>query len=173
MSLLRLYIVESAGETVAYHGTNHNVSRPDPASDAGAMKAMDFGPGMYFTTSVDDARRFGANVYQARLSLNKSLRIEAEPTPEMVRIQKAFRIDDEDLQFADEGWWHGLMGLVVTLIDIGQVTRQKVIAYFRKLGYDSIVVPQDVVRQSRAGRDSNGDYVIVFDASSISDWRHV
>lgn len=63
--------VTQGGEYSAYHGSDHKI---DKFSDefVGAEEATDQeGPGIYFTTSYDDAQGYGTYLYSVRLSPQK------------------------------------------------------------------------------------------------------
>lgn len=159
------------GDDALYHGSHTPIASVKTSVGGGAM---DFGPGMYFATDRRDAAGFGRYVYRARVSLSSPLTISRTMTPEMDRFRKAFRISDDDLTHASEGIWHQVISLVATLVDIGELDWARVTRFLRKLGYDSIVVPNDVVRQSRAGSQSLGDYVVSLDPQAqVQNWTLV
>jgi tRNA nucleotidyltransferase/poly(A) polymerase len=63
--------VTEGGSYLAYHGSDHKI---DKFSDefVGAEEATDQeGPGIYFTTSIEDAQGYGNHIYSVRLSPRK------------------------------------------------------------------------------------------------------
>lgn len=164
-------IRESSGLLRVYHGTNRRIDTPqDPVAVKAMMSGMDYGPGMYFTTSPRDAKEYGFNLYQADVDFKNPLVISSEMSPEMDKFRKSFDIGEEEMEFTDEGVWHCIMGFVISLIDAGLTSKKKVIDTIRKLGHDGIIVPAAVVRESKHGSSVTGDYVIVFDPSQITNW---
>lgn len=165
------FLLEQAQEFVVYHGSNRRI---DSLGAIGAQKTLgqDFGPGMYFSTAREDAREHGINLYRATVRLNNPLVISQEMTPEMDRVRKALKLTEEDLQFSDEdGLWPSMMGLAKTLVDIGQISWSGLMNFIKnKMGHDGIYVPNDVVRRAGGNHDAKGNYVIVFDASSVEGW---
>jgi ADP-Ribosyltransferase in polyvalent proteins len=158
---------------IGYHGSPVAVAGLTNA--AVGKRGSDFGPGIYFATEQSDAADYGRFVYQANLAVSNPLRVDRELTPEMDRVRKMLRVSDDDLQFSDEGIWHTLMEYTSTLYDIGELTPKRFISGLKRLGYDSIIVPNAVILETKFGRDRNmhGDYIVVFDESQITDWRRI
>lgn len=162
---------ESAGPIRVYHGSNRRIENPqDPMTVKALSSGMDYGPGMYFTTNARDAMEYGFNLYQADVDLKNPLMISSEMTPEMDKFRKSFGITDEDMSFADEGIWLSIMEFVITLIDVGETTKKGIMDRIKKMGHDGIIVPAAVVRERKSASSIAGDYVIVFDPATITNW---
>jgi hypothetical protein len=151
---------------VGFHGSTRPIKDPTTMP----MNQGDFGVGMYFSTSEVDAGRYGFDTYRSSLQLESPFIAPAERTPELDRVRIAFGINEEDVYSDDEGSWHGLVGLLNMMIELGLLGKKKFIAIMRKLGYDGIVVPNEVVRLSLGNRRAKGDYIVVFDFASIKSW---
>jgi hypothetical protein len=154
---------------VGFHGSTRPIKDPTTMP----MSQGDFGVGMYFSTSEVDAGRYGFDTYRSSLQLESPFIAPAERTPELDRVRIAFGINEEDVYDDDEGSWHGLVELLNMMIELGLLGKKKFIAIMRKLGYDGIVVPNEVVRLSRSrigNRRAKGDYIVVFDFASIKSW---
>ncbi len=161
---------KTQGSIIGYHGSRAPISKLKPVTDA--MRVTDFGPGMYFTTDPQDASKYGKFVYKAELSVKNPLVVSDEMTPEMLKVTKALGISDEDLQFADEGLWHAIIGLAATLVDIGQLSWSRLIGLIKKLGHDGIRIPSTIVKLAK-GNQSQGDYIVVFDTAQMNGWEEL
>jgi hypothetical protein len=151
---------------VGFHGSTRPIKDPSTMP----INQGDFGVGMYFSTSEVDAGRYGFDTYRSSLHLDHPFVAPAEITPELDRIRLAFGINEEDATDVDEGAWHGLVGLLNSMIEVGLLGKKAFVATMRKLGYDGIVVPNDVVRLSHGNRRAKGDYIVIFDFASIKSW---
>lgn len=163
------------GQVVAvFHGSHSYISQLKPVmSQKGLGKGTDLGPGMYFSTSIDDAKKFGPNVYQARVNTDKLMKISATMTPDMDRFRKALHIEDEFLE-SGEGLWPTIIGLAESLVDVGQYTWPQLMKFIQnKMGYNGIYVPNEVARDAPGNNSAKGDYVIVFDTTQVLDWQAV
>lgn len=68
--VLRESVMHEATETsfIAYHGTDHEISKFDTNFLTGDRTTQHHGAGIYFATNEDNARMFGDNVYKVRIS---------------------------------------------------------------------------------------------------------
>ena len=147
---------------VAYHGS-HRPGRTPQRSEVG-----EYGPGFYFAAERADAETYGPYVYVAELDLQRPFMGGAELSPDMDRIRRAYRIDDEYLD-ESEPMWPQIMGYIKTLIETGMASHDSLQRVIEKLGYDSIVVPGGVIEQEGIV----GDFVVVFDPEQIQSWKVV
>jgi len=151
---------------VGFHGSHRPIKDPTTMP----MNPGDFGVGMYFSSSEVDAGSHGFDTYRSSIHLESPFIAPAETTPELDRIRLAFGINEEDVYDEDEGAWHGLVGLINFMIEGDLIRKKQFIAIMRKLGYDGIFVPNEVVRLSHRNRRAKGDYIVIFDFASIKGW---
>jgi hypothetical protein len=160
---------------VAYHGAHY--CRKEPK----LSRASDYGPGFYFTSSKADAEDYGPCVYKVAVNIQRPFVPTREMSVDMQRIQRAFRINDEDLYFdiGNEPIWARLCELIKILLDMRINTINQWIGLFRKMGYDGIIIPNWLIRarlassQVKTDHVTQGDYIIAFDKSQIIGWEYV
>lgn len=71
----------------AFHGSTHEISSFSDDFVGGKEANDKEGPGIYFTTSVDDARMYGENVYEVQLNVKKSVSVKNNTNAPLQHIE--------------------------------------------------------------------------------------
>jgi hypothetical protein len=177
-----------AGNIVGYHGTSREFGKPT-AVISSHTKRINFGPGFYFATDEADAASFGSTVYRADLVVERPLNVyrsnNAREDPVMLRIQRAFKLSDEDAYSFEEPDRHPmriLMEKAELLIDVGVMSAGGILKFLQKIGYDGIIIDRDIINYELKkgvvimGEEvlptrMRGDFVVVFSPEQILTWE--
>lgn len=148
---------QSTGEIIAYHGSNATIDAFVTDFIAGPKAVDQEGPGIYFTTSKEDAIRYGNIIYTVRLTPRKLLSSENKRGVTRASMIRLIKMDPDwkmDAYDWDENPYIGLQKSLEDIFDhdnakdiITQVYanhyRQRAKDYVRNavaLGYDGIIV---------------------------------
>lgn len=153
--------VTEGGEYIAYHGSPYKIKK-FMDEFVGSEKATDQeGPGIYFTTSFDDAAGYGEYVYKVKLSPRKLLDLsEDKKIPKHILIKLIKMKSDWEMNAQDwaENPDIGAKKAVEDAYDYNDnekdVFLQIWIDFYRyqplefvrnmvKLGYDGILIPKE------------------------------
>ena len=163
---------------IAYHGSKHKF---DSFTDefVGGKEATDQeGPGIYFTTSEEDARGYGEFMYKVMLSPRKLL--DKSPNyqkygPTLMKLIKMAPDWKDSAQNWDENYNRGVIEAAKSFIDYNDNEKdcflQVWIDFYRdhpfdyvknmvKLGFDGIIV-------NAYGRNEDVKHIIVYNPSII------
>lgn len=150
-----LYETLSVGTVRVFRGTNSSKDQLDITHSGGS----DYGPGLYFATSVEDAKIYGYRIEQYDVTVNNPIHVGENENLELIeKLMKVLKIDEE--MMIEGKTWTQLMSLVGVLVEIGQLSWKNFMNYLKKLGYDGIYVHKP--------KKATGDYVAVFDKSQVS-----
>ena len=179
----RLYesLNEAGGtKTKAYHGTTHKITKFSSAFVGGSEAVDQEGPGIYFTTSFDEATEYGKGggvVYQVELSYNRlvsdkpsmDLDYLIPPITKLIKMapdwKRVARGYDDDLEEGLSEMVHRYVGMAQSekeafVVMYGEVYKETPVAYVKnmvKLGYDGVYLPTA----------DGGAHIIIYKPSSI------
>jgi len=174
-------ISEAGVKTVkAYHGTPQKIKKFSDAFVGGSEAVDQEGPGIYFTTSFDEATKYGEGggyVYQVKLSYGKLVsdkpNIDLDylmgPMTKIVKMspdwKKVARGYDDDLEEGLSEMVHRYVGMAQSekeafVVMYGEVYKSNPVAYVKnmvKLGYDGVYLPTN----------DGGAHIVIYKPSAI------
>lgn len=149
-----------------FHGdTSPRVSFDDQVwdRDLSTSSPLEFGPGLYFTTDLEQARSYGPYVFEATVPDPKSFQLVPHSRPSLRELQRFFKLANEDDQEIFVSNWPDLNATEALRKYTHQTTRYDALVSLygdlhrdprdwveamRGLGYDGVVV--DPRKQSGA-----------------------
>lgn len=168
-------VTEPTGGYIVYHGSPAKIDTFTDEFVGGEDATDQEGPGIYFTTSQDDAMGYGQYIYQIRLSPRRLLDLSEDKNIDRNLLVKLVKMaddwEDKAQNFAEDPET-GVEVAVDGAFDYNDnekdVFLQIWIEFYRydpvdfvrnmvKLGYDGIIVP----------RESGATHIIVYNPSII------
>lgn len=83
-------------EFIAYHGTDHNISKFSDSFLTGDKVTQHHGAGIYFATNRDNAKMFGDNIYKVKLSGNFISEDNPTSDADPKKLINLMKLSDED-----------------------------------------------------------------------------
>jgi ADP-Ribosyltransferase in polyvalent proteins len=166
------------GKILAYHGTNHEITSFVDDFVGGEEAKDQEGPGLYFTTSEDDANGYGTFMYKVMLTPRKLLTTSPINRGYLSTIIKLCKMSSnwkETAQNWDENPNRGIIEAANSFIDYNDnekdlflqvwidFYRYKPVEYVRnmvKLGIDGIII-------DAYGVNKNTKHIIMYNTSLI------
>jgi len=168
------------GGYIAYHGSTNKIEKFVDDFVGGEEATDQEGPGIYFTTSYDDALGYGNYVYKVRIKDGKFLddktpsdSVDVEELVTLIKQAEDWELNAQDWAEDPE---HGAYEAAHSAIEYNETERdvfqQIWISFYRyepvpfvrnmvKLGYDGIVI--DAYRTS----ENNNKHIIVYNPNII------
>lgn len=169
-------VAESNKNIVAYHGSPHKISSFSDEFVGGKEATDQEGPGIYFTTSVDEARKYtgdGGYLYKVQLTpkkllsddpnfdldyLNKPITQLIKMAPNWKQVARGYDEGIDEMIYKYVGMSQSEKEAFVNLFN--DVYSNNAVSYVRnmvKLGYDGVYLP------SRDG----GAHIVIYNLSVI------
>lgn len=92
---------------IAYHGTDHDISRFSDSFVDGERVTQHHGPGIYFATSLANARMFGKNVYKVELSgkfIDTNTSVRNVNPKEVIKLMKMSGNDENEWEMEAQNY---------------------------------------------------------------------